>query len=1064
MNEYKIAIPDGEVSMGIHDNDIQMLVEKGIRLLEEAEEFELDENYASAIFKYQNAAEILSKCKLPREKLDEIYDRIAHLNRLNAQKKEMLENQSSVDPEALQDQAFQFIDQAKMWENQNQFPQAAEAYMNAVQLLMQAGWDESQLTGFQLELQRIRNKAQASMGQQQMGSEPNQNNSQSQISHQPQSVMSSYSPSNQNSQPISTYNAPQQPTDRQQYQPMPQPAPQSSSQPVSQPASQPMNQQQSAQSGQNKPQKTNIQPQSVMGMKESNFQHTDQFTHQTPAYQSSKLSFEDLQNKAFACIDHARQYENSQSFNDAVAKYREAVSYLTQAGWGKNQLERFQDKIDELCNATNTPQANMGSQSSSVIGGSSSITPRSGQSTDGTHSITPVPTAKSDTGPTLDDLEQKRKKSFRLMQAQKQEMEEKQEEAFGLLDKAKKLEHRKQWDESIEIYNQAASILNEIGWTNETANIYNTIEQLKREKEKSLAVKKNNLERSQKFTQKPASTSSASAESVDSIFKLTEFEKRKKKQEEEQQKAFTLLDEGEKLATRHQYDEAIEKYEKATIVFSSLGWTDYTPKINQTIQNLLVEKQKRANEMKRTLKPQKQISVEESSPVKREPEAYVLRTKRVSEFEEKRAKEKDTERRAFEHLSKGEQALKKMVYDVAIDNYQKAIELLRDIGWNQQVEQLNEVLKSIIDEKGRAERAAQQEEVKRLERERKDKKVAQRLSESIKNSRSSDADKEKLEKLKEYQDKKSKTTQLENEALDLIDQATNVSKGLSPDYDTALKLYNSAKNLLIEAGWTAQLDIVDFMVESLQKEKLRKEQERALKAKRQKTAMEEHSKLKRNLQEQQAETMKIKQQQYEKLKKYQENKKASQEIQEYAFYLMDEAKKYIQNHQYDNANKAYHAAIEEFSKIQWNDQIAYVNHEIKRVQKLKADYEADKKFMEDMKTKQQLKQQELQKAVEDKKKKQMTDLKSISDMIKNVSTKKSEIPDASNADDETTKSSSGQIGDLKKEIRMNIPAKKSDTQKTDELKEKKHKEKREELKLFRDMIRKAAQKKNEESK
>lgn len=987
--------------MVLNDDEIQIMVQKGIRLLEEAEEFEMAKNYASAIFKYQKGAEILSKCKLPREKIDAIYDRIAYLNNLNEQEKEEMAKTPPVDPEELQNQAFQSIDDAKMMENQNKFPEAAEAYMRAVQLLMQAGWDESQLTGFQLELKRIRQKAQAAMSVDESSQiQPSRTTSSGQQGSQPQQVMAS---------DMGGYNEVNESSNS-------QPAHQASMQ---YPAS----------AGQ-------------QGMKSG--------------ATSSGLKYDDLQDKAFECIDTARDLESTDSLNDAVEKYREAISYLKRAGWGSKQLERFQEKISALSKQIASVNSTEGGQSFSTTKKFPSHSSQSSKANSKT--VGDYKASNHSGGTTLADLEEKRRKNFRIMQAKKQQMEKKQQEAFELLDKAKELEKRKQWDNAIEVCSQAAAILKDIGWTRETESIHDTIRRLKKEKQKAIEDKKQQESKVAKATE-TESREPASELGTESIFKMKEFEKKKLEKEQKQQDAFKILDEGEKLASTHQYDDAIEKYNDAIDALNSLGWTEYIPRVKETIRSLQDEKKKHDAKITRTFKSteEKKTAVSSVGTEKSPQDVYLLKTKRIAEFEQKQEEEEKLENRAFSLLEEGEKAIQKAQYDTAIQRYRQAINLLQDLGWTEQIVKLKEVVKSIISEKDRAERAAQQQEVKRLEREQQSQKRASKITQVVQEKRRSRADREKLDKLKEYQEQRRKNSQLENEALALIEEGIALSKGLDPDYDSALELLNKAKTMLQEAGWTQQINTINSMIESLNNEKARKQQERLLKEKQRKKAIEEHRKFKDVLAIQKKEMDQKKKEQYERLQKYQENKKKTDEIQLKAFNLMDQAKEQAQAHNYDGAINSYKSAIAEFTKIGWSDQISVVNEEIIRTNKLKEDFETEKSMLEDMKNQEMNKRKKMQEEAEKRKAQEMDDLKNISDMIRTVSSGSAVVP-PKNAEDEVPKEpTESPVSILKDEIKKKSEER-SVSGALNSQKEKEREEKADELKMFKEMIRKAADK------
>ncbi|MHA1728864.1 MAG: hypothetical protein ACTSWY_09050 [Promethearchaeota archaeon] len=127
------------------------LLKHAYLMMKEAEQHEYKEEYISAIFKYQKAADILVKSGLQEEKLEEIYNRIDSLDQFF---KVQMENATESD--ALQDIAFEWINAAKDLESQQRFQIAVESYSQAILLLKKAGWKLEHLREFQNEMERIK--------------------------------------------------------------------------------------------------------------------------------------------------------------------------------------------------------------------------------------------------------------------------------------------------------------------------------------------------------------------------------------------------------------------------------------------------------------------------------------------------------------------------------------------------------------------------------------------------------------------------------------------------------------------------------------------------------------------------------------------------------------------------------------------------------------------------------------------------------------------------------------------------------------------------------------------
>lgn len=1019
--------------MAINNSDFEVLISQGLSLLEEAEKAEKSENWATAIFKYQQAADIFSQCKLPRSKIDEIYERIAFLNRIKEDNKKKAQAAPQINVDELQSQAFQLIDTAKVLEKQGACLDSIDCYMKAVQLLIEAGWDESQLKGFKTEVERVQKKM-ASLA----AAVP------SPIEAQPEFIPPI------ESQPIqqNVVKAPQ-------------------------------------------PKQANVfsaTPMEQIRKFEGALSSSSGFTPKyNPQKQSTSVVPIDPSDTAFSLIDQAKIMVKEEKFQEAVAKYQNAIQLLKQAGWSDDQIGGIQNEISKLNLKLNKGMEKSGPTQTQTISedfipafkqfDQKQITPfnisqdlqkiQQNQTyipsfqqfdqkdvipynTSKTKSIQepeqafmptfskiqsqineyqPLKTAPKkeeeyvpgflqfqqeqpkpaiiqqnqspvsyqsaaipeiDQSAVIENIKIHNEEARRELERKKQLEEEQQNKAFKLLDEAKKHENLKEYQNAIEKYIDAADILNNIGWVMETNKIYTVIEQLeqkieddkKKNIQKSLEIKPEIPEISQSSVNVLDSNKSPISDEKSSVFVIRDLENKKLESQKQQDEAFKLLQEGEKKASLRNYEDAIMDYNRAMTILNKIGWADYTIRIQDAINHLIEEKKTYEETLQKRITRQSVVTKEDNKIIQDaiQKEASYSAEK-LKTFEEDKTREIEIQNNALSLISSAQDLVYKQQYDEALAKYEEAIDLLIRIGWQNQIIQLNEVIKNIREEKKQYELSQQKDLIERLERQKKDVELRGKLAEQMEKERIAA---EKAKKTAEYQARQQMQKEAQEKAFKLMDEANHISKAEQVDYDKAIGLYENAIKILSDAGWSGELEYISNIIENLKEEKLRKLNERQIKQKQVQDSTKEYEEFQAALKTQMDNYESNKKKQLNRLESFQEQQGYQQSIEKRAFELMDEAEKLASQKAYIDAAESYKMAIEEFKKINWTSQIKYIEQEMMRMFKLQQEHEKAYALLQQQKELEMKKKEEEQKKVIDQKQKEKSESQDLAQMIRNA--------------------------------------------------------------------------------
>ncbi|MFX0040251.1 MAG: hypothetical protein ACFFCY_05230 [Promethearchaeota archaeon] len=542
--------------------------------------------------------------------------------------------------------------------------------------------------------------------------------------------------------------------------------------------------------------------------------------------------------------------------------------------------------------------------------------------------------------------------------------ETKKSEAFSLLEKAQNFLSQKKFDDALQIYHNVANIFAQIQWTEEIPIIQETIH--------SIAEKKRQDEiNKQKLLEKAIKKEAEDRAFIELIRYRTEREKTEILKEKEisekqkqlsaqniakQQKAFNLIEQGDKFLEEESYDNTISTYNKAIDILKEIGWDErYLKLLNDTIQTIRIKEKEKER--------QKQKEFEISLEHQREDELfqktiseYMLKErkklqKKQIEIQEKEDMIKKLEERkseAFKIMDNAQDLLIRGEFEKSIDNYRKAELILNEI--NFPTSAIGEMI-SNIQERKREEDLKRFKELELDIRSQQEEQLFQkRILEKIEFEERKM--REKQEQLKKEEALRNRQEQEKEKAFNILEEAQiKIKEGL---YEEAIKLYQLAIDIFRNIQWDKEVALIQNSIIAVEDKKreaeIRKQEELKLSIEKEKQERLFQEKLIKEIKLQREDLKKkeITLREKEKEIEYREKRK------EEAFNMLDNAQNYISLGKYDEAIEVYHSVANIFAQIQWIEEIQVLNKAIKDIE--------DKKREKDL-----IKQKSITEAIEKEK-------------------------------------------------------------------------------------------------
>ncbi len=644
-----------------------------------------------------------------------------------------------------------------------------------------------------------------------------------------------------------------------------------------------------------------------------------------------KPTNEELAQQAIELLSKAEDFELQRDWAKAIEIYNEAAEFLKNSGFFLHRINEIFSRIAELNNYIQLEMEDQEYQPQIQNEQIKSEAKKIKSHLVETSSL-PIPDFKAE--------------ALKGYKREKIDRDALQNRAFALMDQAKKFEKDKSFDKAIINYQEALELLNSLGWGEQTKHILNEIERLKREKknfEKFYSQEKDQIAFLDDSTAKQQTVRQSEAERKD--LKRVEFEEMKKKEEAIKIRAFKLIDTSRNLEREMKYDEAIIQLEQVIDLFKSILWEKNITPIMNNIKDIR-EKQKRdaQTERSRLMRLEKLENLSKSIQEKKRDSALQAAQKvKLSrkKFDQKRLEQLKIEKQFFALVRNADRNLHSGNYNEAIDEYQKAIQLVRNlgIGWESYISKIQATLtrakqRRKFEEKKDIEIEEKREEIKQLEL-----KFYEQLS----------LERERL-KLKDFdvithEDEIEYRKQCKQNAFKFLTVAQEYTK--HGNYDKAIYAYQNAGNIFAEIQWTDELPQIENAIKELQN---RMKESNLYKLKtmnetieRQKKEKEFQSHMSKQLL---LEQEKLRQKEVS-VKEYDNEVEARKKIKNKAFNLLEDAGIFMKNGLYDQALECYRSVELNLNEIQFPTDA--IRDMIEKVQKNKIKQEEIQKKEQEFK-------------------------------------------------------------------------------------------------------------------
>jgi len=632
---------------------------------------------------------------------------------------------------------------------------------------------------------------------------------------------------------------------------------------------------------------------------------------------------EKLQDEAFSLLEGAKKLEFEGFFEDAIEQYKSSITLLIQSGWTETQLENLQTKVKILRDKIEKQK----------------LTKDGIQVKENIKLEKDIPQIVGFFGEKSSVDKVKSLEQFRVMKNHEEEI---QNQAFAHIDKAKIFEKEKRFDTAIMNYERAIELLNSIGWQAQTNNIRSIIKKLAQEKEEFEAFQVRQSELIEdKSDQIQRQRDIMESDSIIKQEKLREFKDKKKMEEKIQNRAFKLIDIGNRLGREKNYDKALDNFKQSIELLTSIEWDSYIQPILKLIEDIKV-KQKR-EEIAEQLKEKRQnnLAILQDSIYLKQREDIFQSAKDLEikneRYKNKRKGENRKERQLFSILENADRILKDKNYDGAIKEYKESLKILEELGpeWATYSAAIKNTIINV--EKIKEEQIAKQYETQTKLEKRKQEEIEFQKQIGSYLTKERNRLKEKEISLKAHEEKIGYFEQRKIEAFKLIDSAShNLKQG---DYEGAITAYQNAGNIFAEIQWTDEIPIIEKSIKEV--EVLQEKHHMLLQEKLKETIAKQREK-----DEFQKEITDYLQREKEKLKRKkivlkerEQILKHREEKRKIGFKLLAEAQDNVKIKEFDKAVEILQYAITFFSDIEWHDEVNLIQDSIVEIENKKREAE-----------------------------------------------------------------------------------------------------------------------------
>jgi len=297
------------------------------------------------------------------------------------------------------------------------------------------------------------------------------------------------------------------------------------------------------------------------------------------------------------------------------------------------------------------------------------------------------------------ELMKQKVQALELKKQKEREYDYKKDQAFSMMDLAKKELKLNNFETAIKYYNESEKIFSEINWKEGIQMVKGSINAIKKKQEQLEYERNLKIQQEQEELQYIAQIDEKISKAQE-LKKMQEEQKRQEflvtqRQKEQEQsiseQAYKLLEIGTDFKEQKKFDEAYEKYIMARDLFDKLNWHHEVSRINNDLLFIL-KKEKKQTEKLKALKQVKIEKVQEIEALLKE--AEIKRNEQeIIKKEEKRIKREEFIKEEWERANG---ILKDLKYNEAIVVLKKVARKLKKIGKEKLLKQVNKQIDTLV--------------------------------------------------------------------------------------------------------------------------------------------------------------------------------------------------------------------------------------------------------------------------------------------------------------------------------------------------------------------------------
>ncbi|MFX0071325.1 MAG: hypothetical protein ACFFAO_09570, partial [Candidatus Hermodarchaeota archaeon] len=290
---------------------------------------------------------------------------------------------------------------------------------------------------------------------------------------------------------------------------------------------------------------------------------------------------------------------------------------------------------------------------------------------------------------------------LRLKQKEEIIFEERKQEAFKLMDQAKRELNNDNFDKAIELYNKSEKIFSEVNWFEGLKMVQESIIVIKKKKQDfELIQKAIKEEKEEKIRlEKEIEAQIVKTKELERLQQqlkreeMIKIQKQKDKERKVSREAYNLLEEGTKLVEDKRFDKAYEKYTAAQDLFNEIEWFH---EVNRISTDLLITLKNEEQEYNRYQELERK-RMEDEKELKKMLYETELQRKELDKLSVKERRKKllklqvseKLKEKIEENLERADIEIKNYNYNKGIVMFKETINMMEKVGWEREISEIN---------------------------------------------------------------------------------------------------------------------------------------------------------------------------------------------------------------------------------------------------------------------------------------------------------------------------------------------------------------------------------------